>query len=47
MEPKPNTAWVAKIVRLDSPETWEKPNTTVLLKKYGNKIASNDILLYS
>ena len=49
MESKPNIAWVAKNLRLDNPETWEKPNTTALLKEYGNKMTpnDNDILLYS
>jgi hypothetical protein len=45
MEPKPDTAQVAKNLRLERPR--EKPNTTILIKEPSHKMTLNDILLYS
>ena len=47
MEALPNTALVAINLRLERPRTYEKTNTTILLKKHINNMNQNDILIYS
>lgn len=42
----PNIVHVAKNLRLDKQGTGIKENTTVLLKKFSNKITPGDNLLY-
>jgi hypothetical protein len=38
MEPIANIAWVAKNLRLNIPDTYNKTHTCVLVKKYSNKM---------
>lgn len=51
IEPIPESVCVTQKLRLDSPESREKPNTTTLKTKrkpnHSDKMIVNDILLYS
>jgi hypothetical protein len=47
MEPKPDTAQVAKNMKLERPASKGKSNTIVLLKEHSNKMTPYDSLLCS
>lgn len=47
METITNTSWVTEILKLDSPVTYGKPNSTVLLKRSVSTLEGNRSATYS